>query len=133
MVPEHIAKLEVFKRAYSAALKIHRMTLHFPDIEQKEMAGQLRRASKSICGNLVEGLGKRQSPRETRRFLIIAIGSCDEVKLWLMFASDLKYISEQIYKEASQDYAEIGKMLYGLKKTNERLLEKTKSAKNLDS
>lgn len=130
MIPEHIASLEVFKRAYSAALKIHQMTLEFPPYERRETGGQLRRSSKSICANLVEGLGKRQSQKETARFLTIAIGSCDEVKLWLMFSKDLGYINAPAYQQASNDYDEIGKMLYGLKRSVLSKAEKVASKPN---
>jgi hypothetical protein len=40
--------LEVYKRSYTLALKIHQLTLRFPDIERHELGSQLRRATKSI-------------------------------------------------------------------------------------
>jgi hypothetical protein len=46
--------LEVFQRAYRISLEVHRKSLEFPAIEQRALAGQIRRASKSICANLVE-------------------------------------------------------------------------------
>ena len=47
--------LEVFRRAYRVSLEVHRRSLEFPVIEQRALASQIRRASKSICANLVEG------------------------------------------------------------------------------
>ena len=46
--------LEVFRRAYRVSLEVHRASLGFPSIEQRALADQIRRASKSICANLVE-------------------------------------------------------------------------------
>ena len=86
---ENLWKLNVFRRAYALSLESHRESRGFPKWEQFELASQLRRASKSICANLVEGLGKNQSPKETCRFIEIAIGSNDEVRLWLQYAKDL--------------------------------------------
>ncbi len=52
-------ELEAFKRAYRISLEIHRASLEFPQIEQRALADQIRRASKSICANIAEGFGKQ--------------------------------------------------------------------------
>ena len=41
--------LKVFQRAYRISLEIHRASLKFPAAEQRALADQIRRASKSIC------------------------------------------------------------------------------------
>ena len=51
--------LEVFRRAYRVSLEVHRASLEFPAIEQRALADQIRRASKSICANLAEGFGRQ--------------------------------------------------------------------------
>ena len=51
--------LAVFKLAYRVSLEIHRASLDFPAIEQRALADQIRRASKSICANLAEGFGRQ--------------------------------------------------------------------------
>jgi four helix bundle protein len=57
-------ELEVFKRAYKVSLAVHRRSLEFPPIEQRGLADQVRRASKSIGANIAEGLpGKGRSRR----------------------------------------------------------------------
>src|SRR5262245_58731844 len=55
--------LEVFKRAYRLSLEIHRASLKFPALEQRTLADQVRRASKSICANLAEGFAKQRQSR----------------------------------------------------------------------
>jgi four helix bundle protein len=107
-------RLEVYKKAYQAALVVHRTTLGFPRIEQFELASQLRRASKSIVVNLVEGMGRQSSPAEVRRFVQMAMGSCDESRIWLDFAKDLAYLSEQEHQQLSSQFVEVGKMLRGV-------------------
>ena len=89
-----VEDLEVFQRAYRASLELHRASLQFPKIEQfAGLADQIRRASKSICGNLAEGFGKqRRSSAEFKRYLLIAIGSADEMQVWLRYCSDLEYV-----------------------------------------
>jgi 23S rRNA-intervening sequence protein len=75
--PISFERLEVFKRAYRISLDIHRASLKFPDIEQRALADQIRRASKSICANLAEGFGKQShSNAEFRRFIRNGVGIC---------------------------------------------------------
>ena len=77
-----VEDLEVFRRAYRLSLEVHRVSLDFPRIEQWALADQIRRASKSICANLAEGFGRqRLSKPEFRRFLVMAIGSADEMQV----------------------------------------------------
>ncbi len=48
--------LDVFQKAYRLSLDVHRASLTWPKTEQYGgIADQLRRSSKSICANLVEG------------------------------------------------------------------------------
>jgi four helix bundle protein len=55
---------------------------------------QVRRASKSACANLAEGCGRQsQSKPEFRRFLRMALGSADEMRVWTMYCRDLGYIA----------------------------------------
>ena len=80
------------------------------------IADQIRRATKGICANLAEGFGKRAiSNKEFLRYLSIAIGSANEIRVWLRYAYDLGYISEQDWKHFKQEYLEIAKMLGGLR------------------
>lgn len=87
--------LEVYRESYSAALAISRLTKNFPRLEQVELARQLRRAARSVPANIVEGWAKRASAAEFKRYLQVAIGSCDEVRMWLDLSKDEGYISEQ--------------------------------------
>jgi four helix bundle protein len=97
------------------ALTIHRLSLRFPRFEQFELANQLRRSSRSIVANLVEGSSRAAlSGREQKRFLVIALGSKDETKLWLEMCKLLGYISPAEYNELMKALDEIGRMLYGL-------------------
>ena len=108
--------LEVFQRAYRISLDLHQASLHFPKIEQYGgLADQIRRASKSICGNIAEGFGKqRRSNAEFKRFLMMAIGSADEMQVWVRYCSDLEYIDQKVCATWRDEYRQIAKMLQGL-------------------
>src|SRR5436305_15185396 len=107
--------LEVFQRAYRVSLDLHRATLSFPKLEERVLADQMRRASKSICGNIAEGFGKqRRSDAEFKRYLLIAIGSADEMQVWLKYCSDLEYMDQKACERWRDEYRQIARMLQGL-------------------
>ena len=107
--------LEVFRRAYRLSLEVHRASLDFPRIEQFALADQVRRASKSICANIAEGFGKqRQSRSEFRRFVMMAIGSADEMQVWTLYCRDLGYVGSEVAERWQGEYREIARMLQGL-------------------
>jgi four helix bundle protein len=107
--------LEVFKRAYGLSLEVHRASLGFPKNEQfGGMADQIRRSSKSICALIAEGSARqRSSSTEFRRYLVMALGSADETRLWCRYARDLGYLSEATSLAWQDGYQEIARMLQG--------------------
>ena len=110
-----VEDLEVFRRAYRLSLEVHRASLEFPRIEQFALADQVRRASKSICANLAEGFGRQQQSKpEFRRFLMMALGSADEMQVWTMYCRDLDYIGADTAERWQSEYREIARMLAGL-------------------
>jgi len=107
--------LEVFQRAYRISLEVHRASLQFPTIEQRALADQVRRASKSICGNIAEGFGKqRRSNAEFKRYLLMAVGSADEMQVWLRYCADLEYVDQKTCAAWRDEFRQIAKMLQGL-------------------
>ena len=104
-------ELEIYKRSYKLALKLHKITINFPEEERYDLISQIRRCSKSIPTNIAEGYG-RKSKEDFKRFLKISLGSCNELQVHLEFSKDLKYISKEIYKEISKENEEIGRMIY---------------------
>ena len=107
--------LDVYKRAYAISLEIHRASLDFPKIEQFVLADQMRRASKSVCANIAEGFGRqRQSSAEYRRFLVMVIGSADEMQVWNRYAADLGYIDAGTGARWTEEYRSIARMLQGI-------------------
>ena len=75
----------------------------------------MRRASKSIVANIAEGYGRqKRSKAEFKRFLWMATGSADEMRVWARYALDLGYLDEQIWRERRDEYPAIAKMLQSL-------------------
>ena len=107
--------LDVFQRAYALSLAVHRASLAFPRVEQFGLAEQVRRASKSIYANLAEGFGKqRDSSAEFKRFLLMAIGSSEEMQVCIRYCKDLGYIDDHAVVAWYGGYKEVAKMFRGL-------------------
>ena len=107
--------LEVYQEAFRLALEVHRLTLGFPRHETYEMGQQMRNASKGIASCIAEGFGKKDSEAEFKRFISMAHGSVQEMKVWLEFAEALGYGSESYLHQLWQSYDRLGKRLYRLK------------------
>ena len=72
-------KLEVWQLARDVSIGLHRMTIDLlPKFEMYEEDSQIRRSSKSIRSNIVEGYGRRRYKQDFIRFLTYAYASCDE-------------------------------------------------------
>ena len=112
---EKFEDLEVFQRAYKVSLEIHRVSLELPKHEQFGLADQIRRASKSVCVNIAEGFAKQSaSAAEYRRFLQMAIGSADEMRVWVRYCLDLGYIEENMWQRWREEYQQLAKMLQAI-------------------
>ena len=103
--------LKVYEKSYKSALSIYRMTERFPKEEIYGLTSQIRRAATSIPLNIAEGYAKKESQAEFKRYLMIALGSSDEMQVLLNFVKDLGYIDLETQQKAREIYKEIAKML----------------------
>lgn len=100
--------LEIFKLSYSLALKAHEMSLSLPKYELYEEGSQLRRSTKSITANIVEGYGRRRYKADFIKFLVHAHSSCDESIVHLNFIMDTHKGIEGEVKPLLYDYDTLG-------------------------
>jgi len=114
--------LEVFERSRALQAPIYKLTQAFPDIEKYDLADQMRRACKSVPANIAEGYAKRDSVKEFKRYLRVAMASANEMEVHLETARDLGYITPELAARYVQEYQVIGKQLH-------RLIENWKSFK----
>jgi four helix bundle protein len=71
-------KLHVWQLSLKCAIDIHKMSLGLPSFEYYETGSQIRRSSKSVKSNIVEGYGRRKYLKDYIKFLIYAQASNDE-------------------------------------------------------
>src|SRR6187551_3371186 len=74
------------------------------------LAIQMRRAAVSIVSNIAEG-SNRGSDREFRRFLVIARGSCDEVRAQIYLAEDQGFTTSEGSAALRAMTESVGRML----------------------
>ncbi len=110
--------LDVYKRARKLAIELHKLSLEWPKIEQfGGIADQLRRSSKSVNANVAEGLSKNTSVADKCKFLQIALGSVEECRVWLDFATELGYLDLAKAEDFRKTYQEIAAQLYRLQQS----------------
>ena len=107
-------KLKVYGVARELVKNIYQLQNTFPQEERYALGDQVRRAAISITANLAEGSG-RQSIKEKIHFIEIAFGSMTEVFCELQTACDLKYIEVEQLEALRPQFAEVAKMLSGLR------------------
>ena len=108
-----LKRLQVWVRAKDFAIRIYKNVLPLlPADERWNLAQQLRRSSLSISANVAEGYG-RFYYQDNVRFCYIARGSLDETLSHLIFAFEVDFIPEPLYKELESEGEEIDKMLNG--------------------
>jgi len=90
-MPRDTRKLQVFQLADRLALEMYKATRQLPREDRFEIGKQLRRAALSVPTNLIEG-GQRESTREYRRFVGIALGSAAETQYLLTVAYRLQVL-----------------------------------------
>jgi four helix bundle protein len=105
--------LEIWNLAREVSIDTHKMTLkHLPKFEMFETGSQIRRSSKSIRSNIVEGYGRRRYKQEFIRYLIYALGSSDETTDHLEPLFETNSLEERtVYQNIHDKLQVLGKKL----------------------
>jgi len=102
--------LEIYQLSYEYAIDVHKMTMTLPKYELYEQGSQIRRSSKSIKSNIVEGFGRRRYKDEFIRYLVFAHASCDETIDHLNMISDIHFRNEPL-TDLLGNYDKLGRKL----------------------
>ncbi len=103
--------LEIWEWSRDLSISIHKMTLtELPKFEMFEEGSQIRKSSKSIRTNIVEGYGRKHYPMEYIRFLTFSIASNDETidHLETLFETE-SLRNKTLYDELHQKLEILGK------------------------
>ena len=108
--------LEVWKLSIELVKEIYRITEKFPPSEIYGLTNQIRRAAISIPSNIAEGQ-ERNSAKEFRQFLAIALGSVAEIETQLIIAKQIHYLTEAEVEPFMASIDRLRKMTRGLIKS----------------
>jgi len=78
--------LNVYQASFSVAMEIFELTKKFPREEIYSLTDQIRRSSRSVTSNIVEGWAMRRYENVFKRHLVNSLGSCAETSVWIEFA-----------------------------------------------
>lgn len=114
--------LEIYKIAHKLAVEIHGMSLkELPKFEMYEGGSQIRRSSKSVSNNIVEGFGRRRYKNDFILFLTYALASCDETHNHLDLLFETKSLrNKEKYDYLVTEYIKLGKKLTNFIKAVEK-------------
>jgi four helix bundle protein len=103
--------LLAYKKGFALAMEIFNISKSFPKEETYSLTDQIRRSSRSVCINIVEGYKKRVYPKHFISKLSDADSENAETLGWLEFANSCNYISDELKKELELKNNKIGKLL----------------------
>lgn len=103
--------LEVYQKAFAAAMKIFELSKNFPVEERYSLTDQIRRSSRSVCANLAEAWRKRRYEGAWISKLSDCEAEAAETQTWLQFVNACEYADRAIVAELYLQYEEIIKKL----------------------
>ena len=125
MIINSAKELKVYKAAYELAMEIYQVSKQWPTDEKYSLTDQIRRSSRSVCGNLREAWAKRRYEAHFINKLTDSDGGNSETNTWLDFALDCGYLKEDDHKRLTGQCSEIGRMLGSMLKNPGTFLLKT--------
>lgn len=105
-------QLEIWKLSRELVIEIHKMTMNLPRFELYETGNQIRKSSKSIKSNIVEGYGRRRYKQDFIKFIIYSLASNDETidHLETLFETE-SLRDEDLFKKLHKKLEILGKKI----------------------
>ena len=111
--PKSFKNLDIYLLSKELSIKVHSVTVDkLPAFEMYEEGSQIRRSSKSIVSNIVEGFGRRRYKNEFIQFLTYSIASCDETKVHLEILHETGSLKKELFENLFDRYEELGAKLF---------------------
>jgi four helix bundle protein len=106
--------LDVYKKAFEAAMRIFENSKSFPKEETYSLTDQVRRSSRSVCANLAEAWRKRRYEAAFVAKLSDSESEAAETQVWLEFAVKCNYINRDLAATLYSEYDEIIRMIVAM-------------------
>lgn len=92
-------------------MQIFKLSKKFPAEEKYSLTDQIRRSSRSVCANLAEGYRKRIYPAHFTAKCTDADMENTETLVWLHFALECGYISNEEFTYLDAATEEVGRLI----------------------
>lgn len=99
--------LEVYGKAFGAAMTVFECSKSFPKEETYSLTDQIRRSSRSVCANLAEAWRKRRYEAAFVAKLSDCEAEAAETQTWIEFAVESDYLDRAIARTLYKTYDEI--------------------------
>ena len=106
--------LDVYKKAFEAAMEIFEISKSFPKEETYSLTDQIRRSSRSVCANIAEAWRKRRYEAAFIAKLSDSEGEAAETQTWLQFSVKCGYLEKEVGRSLFKEYDEIISMLVSM-------------------
>jgi four helix bundle protein len=119
MRAERFEDLIAWQKARELTRDVYQITRRGEFARDFGLAGQIQRAAVSIMSNIAEGFD-RGNRNEFHHFLVIAKGSCAEVRSQLYVALDTGYLSQSDFDRLILLSDEVARIIAGLRSAVDR-------------
>ena len=123
---EKFEDLIAWQKARKLTGRIYKTTDQGDFAHDYGLKDQIRRAAVSTMSNIAEGF-ERGGSAEFHRFLVMAKGSCAELRNQLYIASDVSYIPADTFESLMREAVEVGRIIGGLRASVHRQRVKLES------
>lgn len=113
-------ELNVYKIAFSNAMKIYTVSKTFPKEEIYSLTDQIRRSSRSVCSNIAEAFRRRKYPKSFSSKLNESEAEAAETQNWIDFALECNYITIETHQLIDKEYENIIGMLVNMQRHPEK-------------
>ena len=117
---KHFRDLEVYRRAFAAAMTIFQITKEFPAEEKYSLVDQIRRASRSVCANTSEAWRKRRYIAVFKNKITDSMQEASETQCWLEFSLACQYINQDTFNELDGEYEQIISMFNSMERNADK-------------
>ena len=114
MVETHF-QLDVYKKAFDAAMTWYEASKAFPREEAYSLTDQGRRATRSVCANLAEAWRKRMYEAAFVAKITDAEAEAAESQTWVSFAVRCGHLGRDRGAELHRAYDEVLRMLVAMR------------------
>jgi four helix bundle protein len=103
----HFRDLDVYQNGLQTGLQVFELSKQFPNDERFALTDQIRRSSRSVCGNIAEAWRKRRYTAAFISKLSDSEGEAAETQVHIEFAFRHGYISDAEFQAIDNAYERV--------------------------